>query len=158
MAPKYKNFLSKDLPTKLRLLSASQAPNFGLMTAHHMVEHLIYVTKSISKRRGEPEPTLNKSQRYFRNFIDTGAPFEHRPKEGATLNDLRTSSIEEAIQILEAANEQFYSLFESNPQHKSYNAMMGEFNLQELEFFNYQHGRWHLYQFGLIETFSAVKL
>lgn len=156
MAPKYKDFLTKELPAKLSTLPGNQAPNFGLMTAHHMVEHLIYTTKSLSKRRGEPEAELNKSQAYFRKFMDKGCPFEHRPKEDATLNELRTQSIEEAIKILDGAINQFYDLFQSNPNHKSYNQMTGEFNLSELELFNYQHGRWHLYQFGLIEEFTAV--
>jgi len=158
MTPQYKDFLSKELPAKLRTLSGDQAPNFGLMTAQHMVEHLIFTTKSIAKRRSEPEAELNKSQQYFRKFIDAGAPFEHRPKEGAELKEFRSPNIEEAIQGLEKAIEQFYALFDSNPDHKSYNPMTGEFNLAELELFNYQHGRYHLYQFGLIEEFTAIKL
>ncbi len=158
MAPKHKDFLSKELPAKLRTLQGNQAPNFGLMTAHHMVEHLIFTTKSLAKRRGEPEGEPNKSQVYFRKFMDAGCPFEHRPKEDATLNELRTENIEEAIKILEEATEKFYDLFESNPTHKSYNQMTGEFNLAELELFNYQHGRWHLYQFGLIEEFATVNV
>lgn len=158
MTPKYKAFLRTELPSKLRTLPGDQAPNFGIMTAHHMVEHLIYVTKSLAKRRGEPEAELTKSQRYFRKFIETGCPFEYRPKEGATVNELRTSNIEEAVQILESATENFYALFESNPDHKSYNTMMGEFNLAELELFNYQHGRWHLHQFGVIEEFAPLEI
>ena len=159
MKPNYKEFLTKGLPTQLRTLSGNEEPNFGLMTAHHMVEHLVYVTKSLAKRRGEPEAELNKSQRYFRKFIDAGAPFEHRPKEGASkagLNDLRTGNLEEAVQLLETATSAFYSLFESNPDYKSYSPMTGEFNLSELELFNYQHGRWHLHQFGIIEEFTPV--
>lgn len=156
MTPKYKDFLTKELPVKLRTLPGNQSPNFGLMTAHHMVEHLIYTTKSIQKRRGEPEAELNKSQRYFRKFIDAGCPFEHRQKEDAKVNELRTENIEAAIKILEEANENFYDLFESNPNHKSYNQMTGAFNLAELELFNYQHGRWHLHQFGLIEQSAPV--
>jgi len=158
MNPKYKDFLLKELPSKLRTLKEDQAPNFGLMTAHHMVEHLIFVTKSIQKRRGEPEAELNKSQLYFRKFLDKGCPFEHRPKDDATLNDLRTESIEAAVQILEEATAKFYNLFETNPTHKSYNQMMGEFNLEEIELFNYQHGRWHLHQFGVIEEFAPLAL
>jgi len=156
MKPKYKNFLLKELPTKLRTLEEKQAPSFGKMTAHHMAEHLIFVTKSIVKRHGEPEAELNKSQLYFRKFLDKGCPFEHKPKEEATLNDLRTESIEAAVKILEEATEKFYNLCETNPNHRSYNAMMGEFNLEELELFNYQHGRWHLHQFGIIETFASL--
>ncbi len=158
MTPKYKEFLTKEIFIELRSLPANQAPNFGLMTAHHMVEHLIFVTKSLMKRRGEPEGEMNKSQQYFRKFIDSGAPFQYRPKEDAKLNDLRTTSIEEAIEILASATEKFYALFDSNPDHKSYNSMMGEFNMAELELFYYQHGRWHLYQFGLIEDFTSLSL
>lgn len=156
LTPKYKDFLSKELPQQLSTLSADQTPNFGLMTAHHMVEHLIYVTKSLSKRHGEPEAELTKSQLYFRTFIDKGCPFEYRPKEGAKVNDLRTPNIEEAITILALAVERFYNIFKENPNFKSYNKMMGEFDFNDLELFHYQHGRWHLHQFGLIEEFTAV--
>jgi 2-haloacid dehalogenase len=157
--PKYKNFLTKDLPQMLRKLTADQAPNFGLMSGQHMVEHLIYTTKSIMKRIGEPEGELTKSQRYFRKFIEKGAPFEHRPKPNLTkadLSPLRSPNIEAAIQGLEAAIQKFYDLFDSNPDFISYNPMMGSFNMAELELFNYQHGRWHAYQFGLIEQFDKV--
>ena len=124
-----------------------------------MVEHLIYVTKTLSKRHGEPTGEVSKSQSYFRNFIEAGCPFKYQPKEGVTkenLNALRSANIEEAIQGLEAAIAKFYSLFEANPDHKSYNPMMGEFDLAELELFNYQHGRWHLHQFGVVVEFAAV--
>lgn len=156
MIPKYKMFLTAKLPAKLRTLSANQEPNFGLMTAHHMVEHLIFVTKSMAKRKGEPAGELTKSQLFFRKFIEAGAPFKYMPKEGVTkadLNELRTKNIEEAVQILEKATADFYALFETNPDYKSYTPMTGEFNLVELELFNYQHGRWHLHQFGIIEEF-----
>ncbi len=159
MTPKYKDFLSKELPEKLRTLASDQEPNFGLMTAQHMTEHLIYVTKTLSRRVGEPTGETSKSQHYFRKFINAGCPFAYKPKEGASkadLKELRSANIEEAIQGLEAATAQFYALFESNPDHKSYNPMMGEFDLVELELFNYQHGRWHAYQFGLIEEFNAA--
>jgi len=157
MKPKYNNFLLQELPNKLNTLKENQTPNFGIMTAHHMAEHLIFVTKSLQKRHGDPEAELTKSQLYFRKFLDTGCPFEHRPKEDATLNDLRTESIEAAVQILEAATKKFYDLFESNPNYKSYNPMMGEFNLEEIELFNYQHGKWHLHQFGIIEKYSPLE-
>lgn len=159
MTPKHKDFLTKDLPTMFRNLKGDQEPNFGLMTAQHMVEHLIYVMKSMPKRRGEPAAELNKSQQYFRKFLDKGCPFQYRPKEGvskADLKELRSPDMETAIQGLEAATTQFYELFEATPDHKSYNEMMGEFDMSELELFAYQHGRWHAHQFGLIEEFAAA--
>jgi len=157
MQTKYKDFLLEVLPAKLKTLPAKQAPNFGIMTAHHTAEHLIFVTKSIMKKNGTPEAELSKSQLFFRKFIEAGCPFEYKPKEGATLNELRTESLEAAVKILETATEKFYDLFTADPSYKSYNAMMGEFNLEELELFNYQHGRWHLHQFGLIEKFEPLQ-
>jgi len=159
MTPKYRDFLSIELPAMLRKLEGTQEPNFGLMTAQHMVEHLIYVTKSFMKRHGEPEGEPTKSQLYFQKFLAKGCPFQYRPKEGVTkenLNALRSANIEEAIQGLEAATAKFYALFDENPDFKSYNSMMGEFTMDNLELFAYQHGRWHAHQFGLIEEFTAV--
>jgi len=156
MTPRFKNFMTTDLYVQLSTLKSDQAPNFGVMTAHHMVEHLIFVTKSMTKRRGEPSGELNKSQMYFRKFLDNGCPFEYRPKEDAKVNDLRTANISEAIEGLKAANDQFYALFASNPEHKSYNNMTGEFNMKELEIFMYQHAQWHLHQFGIVEEFTAL--
>lgn len=159
MSPRYKKSLLEELPSLFKNLTGSQEPNFGLMTAQHMVEHLTYVTKSLSKRRGEPQGEPTKSQLYFRKFIDKGCPFQYRPKEGvskADLAPLRSENISAAIAGLEAATASFYQLFETNPDHKSYNDMMGEFNLEELEIFLYQHGRWHAHQFGLIDEFTPL--
>lgn len=159
MQPKYKDYLTVELPKTLRTLEGTQEPNFGLMTAQHMVEHLIYVTKTFQKRHGEPEGELTKSQLYFQKFMSKGCPFEYRPKDGVTkesLNALRSANMEEAIQGLEAATAKFYQLFENTPDFKSYNPMMGEFTMEQLELFAYQHGRWHAHQFGLIEEFTAV--
>jgi len=159
MIPEYKDFLTTELPAMLRTLAGDQEPNFGLMTAQHMVEHLTYVTKVFMKRVGEPEAEMTKSQLYFQKFMAKGCPFQYRPKEGVTkadLNALRSPDMETAIQGLEAATKQFYAHSEENPTFKSYNPMMGEFTTDQLELFAYQHGRWHAHQFGLIEEFGAV--
>ena len=152
MRPKYKDFMTQTLPKMLNTLHGDQEPNFGLMTAQHMVEHLIYVVKVSMKRKGEPIGEPSKSQLYFRKFIENGAIFQHRPKKDITkadLPELRMANITDAIATLEAAITKFYILFEENPNFKSYNEMMGEFNMEELELFNYQHCRWHAHQFGL---------
>lgn len=157
MQASYHHFLTQQLPLLLQSLAADRVPKFGIMTPQHMVEHLTWVTKATPKRRGEPAAEPNKSQLYFRRFIDKGAPFEHRPKAGITVADLqplRSADLASAIAALEKATAQFYELAEKNPAHVSYNDMMGAFNLHELELFLYQHGRWHAYQFGLIETFG----
>ena len=155
MEPRFKTFLTTELIRQLRTLKGDQQPNFGLMTAHHMVEHLIYVTKSLMKRKGEPINEPSKRQQFFQKFVAAGCPFEYRPRKDAQLNELRTTTIGEAITILASSIEKFYDLFNTHPTYKSYNAMTGAFTLAQLELFYYQHGRWHLYQFGLLTDFAA---
>lgn len=156
-----KQFLLEQLPPMLRQLQGDQAPNFGLMTARHMVEHLIWVTKVMSRKNGEPPAELTKSQLYFKQFVANGCPFEYRPKEGVTkdnLNPLKYANLEEAIAVLEDTNRKLYELLESNPDYKSYNQMTGEFNGEELDMFMGQHARWHSYQFGLLAAFAPMEV
>ena len=157
--PKYRQFLTEELPALLRTLPVDRKANFGLMTPQHMVEHLSYVTKVMPKKQGAPPTELSKSQQYFRRFVDKGCPFEYRPRDGVTASDLsplRAVNMEAAIRDLEGAIQRLYDLWDQTPDHRSYNEMMGSFNLSELERFAYQHGRWHAYQFGLLDTFEPV--
>jgi len=151
-----KEFLVNQVPDLLKELKAEAEPNFGLMSPQHMVEHLIWVTKSSLKRAGEPAAELNKSQSYFRKFLDSGAKFKHRPKEGQTKDDLaklRYGSLEEAIAEVPKATDRLFTTFQENPSYKSYNEMMGEFDKNDHELMHYEHFKWHLYQFGIIEKY-----
>lgn len=156
-----KDFVLQELAPMLRTLEGTQAPNFGLMTAQHMVEHLVWVTKVMSRRIGEPEGgEATKSQLYFKKFVTKGCPFEYRPKDdrNTDLKPLKYGSMEEALDALEDTNKKVYELLEANPDYKSYSAMTGEFNVAELDMFVGQHGRWHCYQFGLLEAFAPMEV
>ncbi len=152
-----KEFLVNQVPELLKNLRADAAPNFGLMSPQHMVEHLIWVTKSSLKRKGDPPAEPTKSQAYFRKFLNNGAHFQHRPKEGQTKDDLtalRYGSLEEAVADVPAAVARIFSTFEENPTYKSYNDMMGEFSKEDHELMHYEHFKWHLYQFGLLDQYN----
>jgi len=146
-------FLQAEVLPLLQNLTADREPNFGLMTPQHMVEHLIWVTKTTIGRKGEQEKEPTKSQLYFGKFIANGAIFEHRPKPGQTKADLpplKYSSLQEAIEQVAPAIERFYQHFEDNPDAVCFNPMMGELTKADLEVFHAQHYRWHLQQFGLL--------
>lgn len=150
-----KDFLLNDVIPLLNKLKPDTEPNFGLMTAQHMVEHLSWTMKSCVKRIGEVENPPTKGQLGFKRFIDGGAIFEHRPS-GKTKDDLpslRFNNMEEAIEQVEVAIKRFYDHFENQPDFKCYNKFFGELNFSELELFNHNHYRYHLWQFGLIEKF-----
>ncbi len=128
------------------------------MTPQHMVEHLLVSTKSILKRHGEPEGEPTKGQLAFKQFIANGALIQHRTSDKTKddLPALKYGSLDEAISHMPEAVDRFYNHFKENPDFKCYNNFMGELDYGELEIFTYQHFRWHLYQFGLIEEFAAA--
>jgi len=134
-------------------LKEDTVAKFGLMTPQHMVEHLLWVTKTTIGRKGEPDGEPTKSQLYFQKFINNGAIFQYQPKEDASLKALKYGSLEEAIAQVAPAIDRFYKYCEEHPNAKSYNPIMGELTQEQLEIFHAQHYRWHLYQFGLVETF-----
>ena len=151
-----KEFLTKEAPALFKKLEADRIPNFGLMTPQHMVEHLVVVTKTTLSRRGEPEETPSKRQLGFKKFLENGAVFQHRPSDKTKddLPPLKYESLEEAITKVPEAIERFYKTFEENPDFIVYNPFMGELNFNEMELFHFQHYRYHLWQFGLIEEYN----
>jgi oxepin-CoA hydrolase/3-oxo-5,6-dehydrosuberyl-CoA semialdehyde dehydrogenase len=150
-----KDFLQNDVPQLLSMLNSDREPNFGLMTPQHMVEHLTWVIKSSVKRYGEPEESPTDRQLGFKKFIENGAVFQHRPskKTKADLPELKFGSMDEALEKIPEAISRFYNHFEANPGAKSYSPIMGELSFDELELFHYMHIRFHLWQFGLLESY-----
>jgi len=130
-------------------LTNEHTPNWGIMSAQHMVEHLIWVTKATAGRKGEPPAEPTKSHLFFKKFIANGAVFQYRPKEDAVLPALKYDLLEEAIENVVPALDRFFTYFEDS-NTLSYNPIMGELNGEELLLFHANHYWWHLDQFGLM--------
>lgn len=150
-----KEFLTQRVPELLKKLSPDTEPSFGLMTPQHMIEHLTWAVKSSIKRNGDPTEPPNARQLGFKKFIENGAILKHRPsdKTKADLPALKYSSLEEALAHIPEAVNRFYEHFENNPGFVAYSPFMGELTFEELELFHFQHYRFHLWQFGLLESY-----
>lgn len=151
-----RQYLINELPKLLENLKADTAPNFGLMTAQHMVEHLLWVIKSTAKKyEGERENPPNKRQLGFQKFIKNGCHIQHRPsdKTKADLPALKYSSLEEAISFMPEAIQRFYNFWDANPDYMPYGSFMGEMPFEDIELFHFMHFKFHLWQFGLIEQY-----
>lgn len=150
-----KQFLKEELPKLLQDLKPDTEPNFGLMTAQHMVEHITYVVKTSLKRYGDPENPPTKRQLGFQKFIASGAVFQHRPsdKTKADLPTLKYTSLEEALKQVPVAIDRFYNHFEADPAWKAYSPFFGEMSFEQMELFHYMHLRYHCWQFGLLEAY-----
>lgn len=146
----YKQFLTQDCMDLFAKLQADTAPKFGIMTPQHMVEHLIWTAKSMSKRHGEPDPAAAEKQAKWQMFLQNPT-FKHMPKDDAKLGDLKYGSLEEAIAQIPAAVERIYAPFEADEHFKAYNPMMGEIDFEAAQRFHHAHFRYHLDQFGLLD-------
>jgi hypothetical protein len=146
------NYLSQSVPALVKGLSADQEPSFGLMSPQHMIEHLIWVTKSTIKDMGPAPDELNEKQLGFMKFVTSESPMVHRPsdKTKADLGELRFDSLAESINELNNAIKRFVSDVESRGDKAYYNPMMGVLTPAQMASFHARHYQYHLEkQFGL---------
>lgn len=143
-------YLQETVPKLLQQLTDKHEPNFGIMTPQHMVEHLIWVTKSSIKDFGPPPSELSEKQLGFMRFVHKGAHLKHRPsdKKRKDLDPPRLSDLTTAIAGIPEAIDRLYN---QDPNREFYNPLMGKLTFEELELFHANHFRYHLEeQFGLV--------
>jgi len=151
-----RKFMLEDVPALLSSLDPDTEPRFGLMTAQHMVEHILNDGKYMYHRLGEPDGPPTEKQLGFQKFIDNGVQMKHRPsdKTKADLPDLKFESMEAAVAEVSDLVKKFYAHFDAHPDFKIYNSFMGEIPFEKVELFFSQHWRYHLWQFKLLDQFS----
>ncbi len=146
---KYKDYLMKEVPQLLEELKPNHRRRFGLMSAQHMIEHLIWVTKSSVKEYGDPPSELTEGQLNFMKFIEKGAYLYHRPSDKTKddLPALRMPNLQQAIDTVPEAIDRLYGY---SADHVFFNPSMGRLTFSEMERFHYMHFKFHLqHQFGL---------
>jgi hypothetical protein len=137
----------------LNKLDPQLKPLWGKMTPQHMVEHLILaVQMSNGKLKLEcfnpPEkiPTLKR-------FLMSNRPMPKgfvNPVIGPDNLPLNYSSLDESKKKLEEEIEDYYRLYEENPDVRPVNVTFGELNKEEWDVFHKKHFTHHLSQFGLL--------
>jgi oxepin-CoA hydrolase/3-oxo-5,6-dehydrosuberyl-CoA semialdehyde dehydrogenase len=143
---KYKDFFQSEVPNLVSKLKESSKPSFGLMTAQHMIEHLIWVTKSSIKDMGPAPKELSDGQKGFMQFIDKGAEFKYRPsnKTKDDLPALKYTTFKEAKAELPEAIKRFSKAIIDKKGSTFFNPMMGILSPEQMELFHYKHFKWHL--------------
>lgn len=146
------DYFVNSVPQLVAQLKADQEGSFGLMTPQHMIEHLIWVTKSSIKDYGPGPAELTEGQKKFMHFIQSGKPFQYRPSEKtkADLPQLRYASLEEALSQLPEAIERLVKDASSRGDKAYFNPMMGSVSPSDMIGFQRRHFEHHLEsQFGL---------
>lgn len=148
----YKAFLIQEVPVMLEKLSVDTTPQWGMMTAQHMLEHLAKITKASVKIYGKPPAQPTEGQLKFKAFVKGDKPLKKNDSKAGKLDDLFYATFDEARQAAISAVQRFYNTFEQNPDLQPYNPIMGALSFDELQRFHNKHYHHHFEQFGLLKT------
>ncbi len=148
-------FLKEEFPPLLEQLKVDDQAKWGVMTAHHMVEHLGLVIKvSYGKIKAVPQYEADSQARKKGRFMGKAVPFPRNLKLDAIPEKaapLRTATIEEAKQNLRDTLAAFYEHYQQNPDSEAHHPVLGDMNYAEWLEFHARHIEHHFIQFGLLE-------
>ncbi|MFC4262946.1 DUF1569 domain-containing protein [Ferruginibacter yonginensis] len=149
------HFLTEALHTHLQTLEATTKPQWGVMNAQEMIEHLNdFFQMSINNQPASlltPTEDLPK----YHAFLMSDKMFRENTKApAALLGDtpipIRHNNISEAVQTLLHSIQQFIAYFNTNQQQRTIHPIFGSLNFDEWTRLHYKHVHHHLKQFALI--------
>lgn len=147
-------FLKTEAVNLLLRLKADKKPLWGMMTAHHMVEHLCYIIEnSVGKRQLKtltPEEKLPKFKTFLMSEYGFTQNFKFPLLPENELVPLRTEDISEAIELYSALIDEMDELINRANFTTTPHPIYGPLNKEETLMFHYKHLQHHLSQFGLV--------
>lgn len=140
---------------RLQGLRSDTPALFGIMTAQHMVEHLLK-TIELSAGKGHVPLALplERAERIKSAVVHTANPLPYgfksplMPSEG--LPPLVYPDLASSIRQLEIGLDEFGRYYNIHPDTKLINPSLGELNYEEWLVFHGKHFTHHFKQFGLL--------
>lgn len=142
-----------ELFTILGKLEPDELAQFGIMTPHHMVEHLAFSVRfSNGKLPQKLHVTPERAQTIKQFILGTEAhPIGFKsPLLGEGLEPLTTSDLSAAIHYLAQELGAFDGYFAQNPTSNPTNPLLGALSYSEWIRFHNKHFAHHFKQFGLL--------
>lgn len=145
------SFLLRRTGYLLRKLEADTQPEWGGMTAQHMVEHLSVLVHISTGRIKVPPFFDTKQTADMRHaFLDHHHKLpQDLPVPPTGLIPLRFQNLEEAKEKLLENIGRFFSYYTENPDAVHVHPAFGPLNFQEWLHFHKKHFSYHFEQFGL---------
>ena len=138
----------------IKPLKKSDVPEFGLMTAQHMVEHLTLTVKISYGRIKLPEFQPSEKNLKLKEIVMSDN-FEFprgvkAPGLGDKLMPLKYQNLKDAKDALLESISSYQSYWEGNPMEQNIHPRFGYLNRKEWDHFHDRHFKHHLKQFRLI--------
>ncbi len=139
----------------LSKLSETNQPKWGIMTPQHMIEHLEYTYKIAAGdiqdfEIATPEKILDKVHASLYNYQKFPQNSQFPQLEKDTLDDLKHSDLQTAIEKFKEQRQRYIAFFKENPEAKLKNLVFGELNRYESYLLERKHLNHHFEQFGLL--------
>lgn len=156
----YTVFLQKEQFDLLAHLHHNTTPQWGIMSAQHMVEHLgsLYVF-TLEKTNIEAFFSPEKLERNYLYLIQNKQAFYKNIRLPGLEKPLplRYTSLAESIEALNYLVQDFYTYFKNQPAKKTVHPAVGSLCFSEWEYIHYAHSHHHLYQFNLSNNSTFTK-
>lgn len=135
-------------------LTEKSVPNWGIMTAQHVLEHLDYFNRmALGEIKGKlltPEDKLDQYLESLYNYRKMPKNFQLSSLRRGETEDLRYSSLEEARLAFLESLHQVDSYMKSNSDHRAFNPTFGDLNYYEWKLYVQKHFGHHFEQFGIL--------
>jgi len=150
-------FMQMDNDTITRMvngLTETTKPQWGLMTAQHLLEHFEYFNLiALGKVEADlltPEKHLETYQDSLWNYTPMDKNYQHPIFRKGEVEDLRHGSFEDAKTAFLTSQIQLDTFFEEDPESTVFNPVFGDLDKYQLGLLQRKHFNHHFTQFGLI--------
>lgn len=139
----------------LSKLTKDSKPNWGIMTAQHMVEHLEFSYRVAGNQLQDfdiatPEKYIDKVAATLWNYEKMPHDYEMPLMKKGTVEDLRHADLETAITKFWEAKGVFKDFYKKNPKAQTKNPVFGYLTKYEWYLQERKHLNHHFEQFGLL--------
>jgi hypothetical protein len=151
----YNPFEKSKLIEDLKHINNEIQPKWGMMTSHHLVEHL---ADTMAASYGKYALKCYSEEAKLKNlllFLRSTMPLPRNVKAPVLpsdkLFDLKTKTLEDAKQYLISEMQLFEDYFDKNPDHQHIHPVFGSLNVEDWKIFHKKHFHHHFLQFGLLD-------
>ncbi|MFD2568373.1 phenylacetic acid degradation bifunctional protein PaaZ [Pseudotenacibaculum haliotis] len=139
----------------LAKLTENTKPQWGSMTAQHMLEHIEFTYRIASGEIQDfeittPEKILDKVHATLYNYEKMPRGYDFPLREKSKMEELKHENLEVAKEKFLEARQDYLNYFEENPEATLKNAVFGELNRYEWYLMERKHLNHHFEQFGLL--------
>ena len=135
-------------------LKEDTKPNWGIMSAQHMVEHIEFFLKMamglVDTEIVTPEKHLEQIQNSLFNYQPMPKEFDHPLFKKGDTEDLNYENLESAKKGFMETYDQYLAYYQENPLAEHPNTVFGMLDGELWELLNRKHINHHFAQFGLI--------